>query len=735
MKKYIFLTFLLLLSFVLKSQNKIDSIDNTLKSLDNFEKVKKLNKIYLYYKFNEPNLSVKIAKLAFYYAKKTNNDTILIKPLINISLAYYYSTEYDSVLTYLDKAEKKCKKNNYEEAENIILYLAQITNIRGIIEYRFANYEKAIEYYLESEKLYTSINDSSGLAKIYNNIAVMYRKIEDFYNAKDYYLKSIKLHKKRNDSTNLGISYNNVAILYSKDRLDKPDSLLFYTNKSMDINKKINNLRILSINYHTLANHYIRAKQYDRAIKYGKKSIKIKKTTQNTSGLAYSYNLLADIYLKKDNIILAEKYIDSSYNISKKIDDNDILKENYKVFYQIDSIRGNYKSAFFNLYKYSQLKDTLYREKVSKKINKLEKKYLREKKNKEIKLRDLELAKNKEKIKKQQVTIFAFIAGFIIILVSVFLIYLQNKKIKNANKKLKEKNIEINQQKEEIISQRDEIISQRDEIIRKSQKIESQNKHIKSSINYAAKIQKALITQNEIFNKLLPDNFIFFKPRDIVSGDFYWAKKIDNTNKVAFAVADCTGHGVPGAFMSVLGISFLNEILNNLISNNNLKNITSAIILNKLRNKIKIVLHQKDEKSVTKDGMDMIMCIIDFNKNELQFAGANNPVYIIRDNKLTELKADRMPIGISFSKKRDFKNHKFKLKKNDIIYGFSDGFYDQFGGKKNQKYFKSNFKKFLLSIQNLSLQDQKKALNKEFNTWMAGKYEQIDDVIVLGVKI
>jgi serine phosphatase RsbU (regulator of sigma subunit) len=300
-----------------------------------------------------------------------------------------------------------------------------------------------------------------------------------------------------------------------------------------------------------------------------------------------------------------------------------------------------------------------------------------------------------------------------------------------ANQMLAERNAEIKQQNEEILSQRDELKIKND-------KIETQNRDIIASINYAARIQKVLITQKDILNKLLPQNMLFFKPRNIVSGDFYWAKEISK-NKIAFAAADCTGHGVPGALMSVLGVTYLNETVNDLIEELGVDNVLASSVLDLMRDRIKNMLNQEDLDSETKDGMDMAFCIIDYEKMQLDFAGANNPIFLIRkigDNyELTEYKADKMPIGISFSRKRNFLNHKIDIQKNDIIYCFSDGIVDQFGGDNNQKYYKANFKKFLLTIQNLNLENQKIAIKKELESWMQFKYDQTDDILVLAVKI
>lgn len=715
---------LIIFSFLiinLFSQTQIDSIENSLKGQRLEEKYHELNKIFLDYKYNQPEMALEVAQLAYDFAEKIDNDTAILQPLINIALAHYYASRYDSVLYFLDQVDDICNSDRYKKATEIKAYKAQSKNIRGIILYRKTEFDLAIEKYLEAEKIYMEIGDSSGAAKAYNNIAVIYRKLEQYKNAIKFYKKSIKIHEARNDSINLGISYNNVAISYGK--LKKNKFLIYYTRKSIEINEKLDNFRILSTNYHTLGNYYSRNKKFDLAVKNLNHSLYLKKKIEYIYGYSLTYNSLGEVYFKMKDYKTSRKYVDSSYTISYANNDKDILINNYELYTRLDSAEKKFESAYFNLFNYMRLKDSIYQGEVTEKINLLENKY----KDQQIRIRDLQITGSKEKIKRQQTVIYAFILGFILILISTILIILQNKKIREKNSILNEQNFEINQQKEEIITQRDDIKL-------KSEKIETQNLDIKASISYAARIQQVLLTHKNIFNKLIPKNFIFFKPRDIVSGDFYWAKEISK-NKVAYTVADCTGHGVPGAFMSILGITLLNEI----VSRENIKNtdeFSAASILDELRRKVKEALNQEDINSETQDGMDMSLCIVDLQKMELNFAGANNPIFLIRNNELKEFKADRMPIGISYGKKKDFTNHKIDLQKSDIIYSFSDGFVDQFGGENNQKYYKANFKKLLLSLQNKTLEEQKKAIEIEFNNWTKkGRYEQIDDILIIAVKI
>ena len=303
----------------------------------------------------------------------------------------------------------------------------------------------------------------------------------------------------------------------------------------------------------------------------------------------------------------------------------------------------------------------------------------------------------------------------------------KQRKIKEYNEVLE---LKVKERTSEIEKQNQLIQNQNLEIYEQYQKIDYQNKEITGSIRYAGKIQRAALSDIGIYSKYLSGFFILYKPRDIVSGDFYWIS--ESKNKLLIASVDCTGHGVPGGFLSMLGISFLNEIVKELGKTHE-KNL-AADILNELRKKIITTLstHGEEER---KDGMDMSLAIIDKENMQLNFAGANNPSYIIRDAKITKIEADRMPVGSN--KKLNnipFKNKYISLKKNDCIYLFSDGYADQFGGKNQKKFNSRRFREMLIHIHTHPMSEQKQIADKIFHKWM-GENEQIDDVLLIGIKI
>lgn len=286
--------------------------------------------------------------------------------------------------------------------------------------------------------------------------------------------------------------------------------------------------------------------------------------------------------------------------------------------------------------------------------------------------------------------------------------------------KVRERTIEIQQQKEEIEAQRDAIEVQRDMLA-------DQKKHITDSIRYAQRIQNAILPENNYIRKLLPESFVYYKPKDIVSGDFYWVNEIDN--KVLFAAVDCTGHGVPGAFMSIMGNNHLNYALKVFKANK------PADILDQLNYGVSQSLRQDTKDMKLRDGMDIALCMLDYENMKLEYAGAFNPLYIIRNGEALQYKADKFPIGSYIGDKtRNFTNHEIDLRKGDVLYIFSDGFTDQFGGPDRRKFLIKNFRNLLVEISDRPMSEQREILDTTLTTWK-GDQEQVDDVLVFGVRI
>ncbi|MEX0987088.1 MAG: YfiR/HmsC family protein [Bacteroidales bacterium] len=320
----------------------------------------------------------------------------------------------------------------------------------------------------------------------------------------------------------------------------------------------------------------------------------------------------------------------------------------------------------------------------------------------QIRANEEKIAIQLESLQKQKLVIIASIVAMVLLLGLAYFIFVNYRNKKKANELLEEKN-------RKITAQRDQIAYQK--------------KHITDSIHYAQKIQRAILPSLELFTDEI-EHFVLYKPRDIVSGDFYWVDKVNN--KQIIIAADCTGHGVPGAFMSMLGVSLLNEIILN-------RNIhLPHEILNNLRSMVIESLGQGQAGTEVKDGMDMTVSVIDFEQNKLYFAGANNPLYHIRDGELTQYKADKMPVAIH-EVMEPFNLVTIDLKKGDTFFTFSDGYVDQFGGPKQKKFLSKNFRTVLLEIQGMDMIEQGNKLDEIFEDFRAD-VEQVDDVVVIGVR-
>ena len=280
---------------------------------------------------------------------------------------------------------------------------------------------------------------------------------------------------------------------------------------------------------------------------------------------------------------------------------------------------------------------------------------------------------------------------------------------------------------DKVLERTEEVVRQKEEIEIKNSELEVLFKHVTDSIRYAKRIQEAILPPESLIKRVLPNSFVLYRPKDIVSGDFYWID--EKEGKTMFSAIDCTGHGVPGAFMSIVGYNILKQVIN---SN---KTTSPAFILDRLNEGVSETLHHGHEASQAKDGMDVAFCTIDFSTLELEYAGAYNPLYIVREGKLLETKGDKFPIGLFLGKeKKKFVNHHIQLKRGDSIFIFSDGYADQFGGPKGKKFMISHFRNLLLQIAVEPVDQQKYILAKTLQEW-SGTLDQVDDILVIGVKI
>ena len=410
-----------------------------------------------------------------------------------------------------------------------------------------------------------------------------------------------------------------------------------------------------------------------------------------------AYDHIGSIYFYDyDEPVKALKFYLKSAEVLETLDHLNSSSITYDIIGNIYQQLGNYQKA--NRYFQKRIKID---QSISKKF---EEKLLLDSiqlvnRNKEIAFQK-ETAAKEEKLKKEAERLNTILEiGIVLFLLSFVIVYVQWRKTRKQNK---------------IIEQQ-------------HRQLDENHKEITDSISYAKNIQDAMMTSTVYLKDVLPESFIFFKPKDVVSGDYYWVYKTPYNN-IYFTVADCTGHGVPGAFMSMICTSLLNEnIIEKKVNN-------PGEILDNMRDKIIASLNNKDSKKETRDGMDVALCKINFEKLTLQYAGANNPLVHVRNGEINHVKANYQPVALTVGEKKPFINNDIKLEKGDMIYIFSDGYADQFGGPKGKKYMTTKFRKYLASISELSMEEQHDMLEKEFYKWK-GNHDQIDDVCVMGVRV
>lgn len=460
-----------------------------------------------------------------------------------------------------------------------------------------------------------------------------------------------------------------------------------------------------------LASTYQAMKEHTQAITHAQKALDGAQELSDMANIRTAYGLLAENHEAQNNSQEAFKY----FNLFASIDKH--LKSQ-----EISEIKSESKNQLSQLSREKQAKE----EALSQRSQELattqdslrQSAALAREQQLQLQLNRATIERQEIQQKNQRQLFLGLIVIFVLVLIFSILVYWQFRQKKKANELLSEQNQQIREQKEEIERQRD--IAQK------------QKQKITASINYAKRIQRAILPPEAYLEQNMPEHFIFFIPRDIVSGDFYWLLKRDE--KVILAAADCTGHGVPGAMMSMLGTAFLNEIVNKMVENKHITALQPNEILNRLRRYIITSLHQTGEQDEAKDGIDIALIVLDLEEKQLQFAGAHNPLVIIRDNQLIEQKGDRMPVSIHRNADKPFTNHEISLQDNDRIYLFSDGFSDQLGGTKEKKYMSRRFKEFLLSIHNEPMNVQKRLLKEEHMRWR-GETPQLDDLLVIGLKM
>jgi serine phosphatase RsbU (regulator of sigma subunit)/tetratricopeptide (TPR) repeat protein len=613
-------------------------------------------------------------------------------------ISQYFKNNLDSAIIYYNNSLDLSMRVNHIEGIGIAL-----NNLAFIYQHQ-GDLEKCIDLYSQADLLFTKNNYYDGLISVNINLGDIYFNNDDYGKAEECFKKALTLSQKTKTSMALGNVYNQLGTIY-RHKKNYSQSLQYYS-KAVEILKTQSNYSLLSLTYSSIGWDYVELKDLKNAAINCELALKTVQTVNDPSTKSTVFDFATHYYLSFNDEASAKIYLDSAYYYAKKVGYPELI---YKSAIKLSSYyksKKDYEQAFHYLTEARQMNDSINNDNIKKSILKQEFKSDFEKKEIQLKAeQDKKDTEARAEKKRQQYILFAVILALVAMLIVVYVVYRNYASKKKSALLLEEKNKIIYTQKQEV---------------------EVKQKEIIDSINYAQKIQTAVLTSEEVWKKISPEHFIIFFPKDIVSGDFYWAYNTLN-NRSIFALADCTGHGVPGGFMSMLGNSFLNELI---VEN---KLFKADTVLNKLRDKIIKALGQKGAED-RKDGMDMGLCVWNKLENTLEFSGANNSLWLIRNNELIQYQGDKMPIGQFSEELKPFTAHNIELQKNDLIVLCTDGFADQFGGDGGKKLKSKNLKEFLVKGSNNSLAQQKTDLVALFNEWK-GNHQQVDDVSMIMLKV
>lgn len=611
----------------------------------------------------------------------------------NIDKIAHYSISYGYLYEHKGEIEKAI--DYFEQAYNLYLKIDDVEKAATSLNNLGAMLNDAGRYNESSKNLYHALSLAEEnrfvklTATINNNIGLLFLFQDEWEKSIDYFQKSIKTNRQLNNLNRMALLYNNIGIAYYY--LGILDSVLISFERSLDIYIELNDKKGQTRPLFNIGEIYSEKGDFTKALEYYERSLKIEKEIGYLSGYGTSLVYIGELYSNLGDFTKALEYQHEGINLLKDFDLPHDLLDAYNALSETYKNIGKYDSALHYQTIMISLKDSLFSLEKSKQISELETAYETEKKEQQITLQ-------KAKLKyrgKQTISLLA------ILLLSIGLtiyVIINNRKRQATNM---------------LLSKNNKLLSLR-------------NKQITHSITYASFIQKAILPNKDQFKELFSESFIFYKPKDIVSGDFFWVNK--KGDEIILAVADCTGHGVPGAIMSIMGITFLQEITDNY-------GITQPdLILNKLREKIIERLQPKNSNFFARDGIELAICNINTKTKKIEYSGAYTPAVLYTKEGSVELKPNKMPIGFHRTRRSPFTKQTLNYSEGDRLYIYTDGYTDQFGGPNGKKYGPKQFSELLTDVQFLSLDDQFYSLLKGLKNWQ-GKIEQIDDVTVIGVKL
>lgn len=662
-KAIIILSFVLPLSFL--GQNKdIDSLKNVLKTAKEDS-----NKVYT------------LNRLGGLIAKSGN---------------------LDNALPYFENALNTSEKIKFHKGA------AYSLNNIGKVYLNKSILHKALENFFKSLKVSEDNGIKEGMAYAFGNIAIVYDQQKKPDKALEYHLKSLKIDEELGNKKGIATSYNSIGnIYYEKGEYEK---VIEYYNKSLEIKEEIGDREGVASTLANIGNIYYFRNVFKKTLEYYLRALEILEEVNDKQGLVMLTNNIAQVYRSQKEYKNGLDFAGRSLKMSLELGSLDDTQSAYKTLSEIYEAMGDNANAYKNFKQYIVFKDSIYNKENTRKEVEAEMKYDFEKKENITRLENEKaVAIHKEEAEKQRLIIY--FGGGLLILVLFFAFYAYRNNIQKQKV-----NQTLSQQKEEILAQRNQIEKQK-------AIVDEKNKNVTDSINYAKRIQEAILPPEHLVTEHLLNSFVLYMPKDIVAGDFYWMEV--KKDVVFIAVADCTGHGVPGAMVSVVCSNALNRaVLEFGIED-------PGKILDKTRDLVVETFAKGDEE--VKDGMDISLCSINKRTHEVKWAGANNSLWYFEKNELKKIVPNKQPIGKTYNP-TPFATHTLKLSKGDSLYLFTDGYADQFGGPRAEKFKKIRMSELITEIQILSADEQKNKLIDAFENWK-GKREQIDDVCIIGIKL
>lgn len=696
-------------------------------TLPDTSRLKAIDNIAWSYIGNNPDTAVALAGQQLELARATGQKKFEARAFRTMGVALTNKGNYPLAIDHLLKAAKINEEmGNKRGMGNCYCSL-------GIVYYNQANYSKALEYHLKDLKIRQEFGDKEGLANSYNNIGIVYFDQSDYPKALDYCLKGLKITEELNND-NIPNTYSNIGIIYynlsnypkaleyylkdlkSNERIGDKKAIadcycnigvvydaqrdygaaIEYQLKALKIKEEINDPKGIGTCYMNIGNIYEHKKSNDKAREYYLKSLTAFRQIDDTRSVSYCYLALGGLYNKLSDYGQAIRYTDSALQLCGKIKDINCERLAYPNLATAYSKMGNYKLAYESHVKFKTLTDSIFNAENSKLVGDMKTNFEVEKKESELKAEQEKKDILSEAGKKRQELIL-YLGSCVLFLVILF----------------------------SVIMYRRFRISQKQKIIIEQQKhqVEEKNKEITDSITYAKGLQEAILPPQEYITRHLPDNFVLYTPKDIVAGDFYWGEQVNSLFFIA--AADSTGHGVPGAMVSVVCSNALNRTVKEFGLTDTGK------ILDKTR---ELVLETFSKSgSYVKDGMDISLLSIDKKNKKIQWSGANNPLWYIQENEFKQIKADKQPIGKT-DNPAPFTAHDIEYREGTVFYLFTDGFADQFGGSKGKKFKYGQLKELILSNVSLPMERQMEILNTHFENWR-GNLEQVDDVTIIGIRL